>query len=411
MFTYLFGPRFSHRGEKWTPFMHTLFGAARLSEDANTGILGPNPGSFSTNAFAMAFGAGLDYKMTKHFALRVFQTEFLVTRINDGADNLQNNFRGSTGIVYRFGGGPPPPPPNHPPVVAASANPTKVYAGSGDSVVVQAQASDPDNDTLTYAWTASGGTISGSGAEVRWNSAGVAEGPYTMTVKVDDGRGGTASASTGVRVEPRPNRPPTIDCSANPATIEVGQRSNITSTANDPDNDPLTYTYVASGGQVVGTGANIQLETAGVAPGTYTVNCHVDDGRGGTAESRVSVAVQKPKEQIQLEARLSLHSIYFPTAQPTEKKPTGGLVPSQETTLTVLAGDFKRYLTFKPDARLSLQGHADLRGGAKYNQGLSERRVERTKSFLVDKGVPGDKIDTQGLGEEPLADQVKISPQ
>jgi len=77
-------------------------------------------------------------------------------------------------------------------------------------------------------------------------------------------------------------------------------------------------------------------------------------------------------------------------------------------TLTVLAGDFKRYLTFKPDARLTLQGHADLRGGAKYNQGLSDRRVERTKSFLVEKGVPADKVDTQGLGQEPLADQVKI---
>src|SRR6266700_132342 len=108
------------------------------------------------------------------------------------------------------------PPPNHPPVVTASANPTKVFAGSGDSVVVQAQASDPDNDTLTYAWSASGGAIEGSGAEVRWNSNGVPEGSYTMTVKVDDGRGGSASASTGVKVEPRPNRPPTINCAANP---------------------------------------------------------------------------------------------------------------------------------------------------------------------------------------------------
>jgi outer membrane protein OmpA-like peptidoglycan-associated protein len=411
MFTYLFGPRFSvrDRSERWTPFLHTLFGAARIAEDPNTGVFGPNPGAVSRNAFALALGGGLDLKLTKRVAWRTLQAEYLLTKFADGGHSQQNNLRITSGLVFRFGGGgPPPPPPNHPPVVTASANPTRVFAGSGDSAVVQAQASDPDNDPLTYTWSASGGAIEGTGAEVRWNSNGVAEGSYTMTVKVDDGKGGTASASTGVRVEPRPNRPPTINCTANPATVEVGQRSNISATANDPDNDPLTYSYTASGGQITGSGANVQLETAGVAPGSYTVNCHVDDGRGGTADSRVNVTAQKPKEQIQLEARLSLHSIYFPTAQPTVAKPAGGLLPSQETTLTVLAGDFKRYLVFKPDARLTLQGHADLRGGAKYNQGLSDRRVERTKSFLVEKGVPADKVDTQGLGEEPLADQAKI---
>src|SRR6266700_857693 len=411
MFTFLFGPRFSARGrsERWTPFLHTLFGAARIVEDPNMGVFGPNPGAVSRNAFALAIGAGLDLKLTKRVAWRTLQAEYLVTKFADGADSAQNNMRLTSGLVLRFGGGgPPPPPPNHPPVVSASVNPAKVFAGSGDSVVVQAQASDPDNDPLTYTWSASGGAIEGNGAEVRWNSNGVAEGSYTMTVKVDDGKGGTASASTGVRVDPRPNRPPTINCTANPATVEVGQRSNISATANDPDNDPLTYSYTASGGQITGSGASVQLETAGVAPGSYTVNCHVDDGRGGTADSRVNVTAQKPKEQIQLEARLSLHSVYFPTAQPTAAKPTGGLVASQQTTLTVVAGDFKRYLSFKPDARLMLQGHADLRGGEKYNQALSDRRVERTKSFLVENGVPAGSIDTQGLGQEPLADQAKI---
>jgi len=114
------------------------------------------------------------------------------------------------------------------------------------------------------------------------------------------------------------------------------------------------------------------------------VNCHVDDGRGGTADSRVNVTSAKPKEQIQLEARLSLHSIYFPTAQPTIAKPTGGLVASQQTTLVVWPA-ISRDICIQPDARLTLQGHADLRGGTKYNQGLSDRRVERTKSFLVEK--------------------------
>jgi outer membrane protein OmpA-like peptidoglycan-associated protein len=136
----------------------------------------------------------------------------------------------------------------------------------------------------------------------------------------------------------------------------------------------------------------------------------VSDGRGGEASSNTQVTVQQAKEQAQLEQRLSLHSIYFPTAQPLPNSPvTTGLLASQKTTLLALAGDFKKYLAFKPDAHLILQGHADPRGGPEYNKKLSERRVERTKAYLVANGVSADAIETQGLGiEEPMsADQVK----
>ena len=73
---------------------------------------------------------------------------------------------------------------------------------------------------------------------------------------------------------------------------------------------------------------------------------------------------------------------------------------SQEGTLATLAKDFKRYLELKPDAHLTLTGHADVRGSVEYNQALSERRVVRTKLFLVEQGVPEAKIETLGLGKE-----------
>ena len=136
----------------------------------------------------------------------------------------------------------------------------------------------------------------------------------------------------------------------------------------------------------------------------------MSDGRGGETDATTQVTVQPAKEQAQLEQRLSLHSIYFPTAQPTENSPvTSGLLASQKKTLLSLADDFKKYLAFKPDAHLILQGHADPRGGPEYNKKLSERRVERTKAYLVANGVSADAIETQGLGEEqPMsAEQVK----
>jgi len=54
----------------------------------------------------------------------------------------------------------------------------------------------------------------------------------------------------------------------------------------------------------------------------------------------------------------------------------------------------------RPDAHLTLTGHADVRGSVEYNQALSERRVASTKQFLVEHGVPETKIETLGLGKE-----------
>ena len=95
---------------------------------------------------------------------------------------------------------------------------------------------------------------------------------------------------------------------------------------------------------------------------------------------------------MELEKPLALHSIYFPTAQPTVQNPDGGLVESQQAILRTLAEDFKKYLEFKPDAHLILEGHADERASVEYNDALAERRVAVSKRFLVEQGVSGFQI-------------------
>jgi outer membrane protein OmpA-like peptidoglycan-associated protein len=114
-------------------------------------------------------------------------------------------------------------------------------------------------------------------------------------------------------------------------------------------------------------------------------------------------------EIAQLEVRLALHSIYFPTARPTAENPGGGLVESQEEILLTLARDFTKYLTYKPDAHLILGGHADERGSEEYNKGLTQRRVDRTKGVLIEHGVPAAAIDTRSFGKDDnlTADQVR----
>ena len=159
-------------------------------------------------------------------------------------------------------------------------------------MTVSASASDPDNDPVTYTWSASGGRVDGSGPQVRWLSAGVAAGTYTVLLKVDDGRGGAASCSADIRVEPKPNRPPAISCSADRTSIFAGERVHITGTASDPDGDQLTYTWRANAGQVVGSGAAVDFDSTGLAPGNYTITGRVDDGHGAAADCSTIVEVK-----------------------------------------------------------------------------------------------------------------------
>src|SRR5204862_6220507 len=138
------------------------------------------------------------------------QLDYLMTSFSGPAvtaTGRQNNFRAGTGLVLRFGIPNPPPPPNHPPVAACSVSPASVYAGSGDSAAVHVNASDADNDPLTYSYTATGGAVDGTGPKARWNSSGVGVGSYTVTVKVDDGKGGTASCAADIKADERPNPP------------------------------------------------------------------------------------------------------------------------------------------------------------------------------------------------------------
>jgi outer membrane protein OmpA-like peptidoglycan-associated protein len=401
--TAVIGPRIFF-STKWTerhrlnPFGEAQFGGSHLNQQiirANMPTV-----SASGSGFTWLLGGGAEYLLTPHWSVRT-NLDFMRTHL---ANEGQSRLRLIVGVAYTFGSRPMPA--NRPPVASCSANPTHVVDGSGDTVAVHADASDPDKDPLTYAWTATGGTIDGTGPQVRWNPSGSAPGTYSVTAHVDDGRGGNTSCVAEVRLEPRPNRPPTISCTASPTSVQPGGRVHIIAVASDPDNDPLTFTWESDGGRVVGSGTEVDLDTTGVAPTHYTITGHVDDGRGGTATCRAEFTLEPPPA---VETKLAIRSIYFPTALPSPRKPDEGLVESQQKTLTSLASDFKEYLANKPDAHLELQGHSDRRGSPEYNQALSERRVELTKRFLVGLGIPEANLQTKALGEEAnmTPDQVK----
>ena len=199
------------------------------------------------------------------------------------------------GFIVKVGTGFWPekaPPENHSPAASCSADKSMVYLGSGDTVTISATASDPDNDPLTYTWTSTGGRVDGDGPQVRWLSAGAPVGSYTVTLHVDDGRGGAANCSTNIRVEPKPNHPPTIACSADRSSVFAGKRVHISCKANDPDGDPLTYAWRANAGRITGNGPEADFDTTGLAPANYSTTTRVEDGRGGAAEASTGVDVK-----------------------------------------------------------------------------------------------------------------------
>lgn len=114
LFTYLFGPQLKIRVPKFQPFVHLLFGGAHSNVYGNAfkTICQPTIGgcafskSPSGNAFAFAFGGGLDIPIGHRVSFRPAEIDYLLTNFNNPFNNgVQNNFRYSAGINFNIGNG------------------------------------------------------------------------------------------------------------------------------------------------------------------------------------------------------------------------------------------------------------------------------------------------------------------
>lgn len=59
-----------------------------------------------------------------------------------------------------------------------------------------------------------------------------------------------------------------------------------------------------------------------------------------------------------------------------------------------------RYLSNRPEARVTLEGHADERGSREYNLGLGERRANSVSSALQAHGGSASQLTVVSYGEE-----------
>jgi len=115
----------------------------------------------------------------------------------------------------------PAPEVNQSPVISkVAASPAEIV--SGMSTTITAIAADPDDDPLTYVWSASEGTISGTGSEVTW-AAPKKAGNFAIGLTVKDNRGGQATNSLAIDVI-EPTKTVTINTVAS-ETGTVDQRN------------------------------------------------------------------------------------------------------------------------------------------------------------------------------------------
>ena len=70
------------------------------------------------------------------------------------------------------------------------------------------------------------------------------------------------------------------------------------------------------------------------------------------------------------------------------------------TALTADADALKRIFSDFPNAKINVEGHCDERGSAEYNLGLGDRRASSAREFLVQQGVPADRLMTISYGKE-----------
>ena len=159
---------------------------------------------------------------------------------------------------------------NRPPTAAFTASSLGVFTNQ-DVTVDAAGTTDPDGDVLTYAWTFGDGA-SASGTQV--THAYAAAGSFTVTLTVNDGRGGTDTASKTVVVTAptQENRQPTAVITSFASGLVNEAFAFDGGNSSDPDGDALTYAWQFGDGA---TATGVAATHTYTATGPFTVTLTV----------------------------------------------------------------------------------------------------------------------------------------
>jgi len=194
-------------------------------------------------------------------------------------------------------------------------------------------------------------------------------------------------------VEPVPPAPvtppvpvPTISLSAQPSTIMKGQSTVLRwQSAN------ATMVELDSGIGTVAASGQITLVPSGSS--TYTAKA---TGPGGSAAASTRVTVELPVA-VSAPPALSDQEFFQKRIQDLFFDYDKFNIRSDQ--LSVADANI-RALKERPNLKVMIEGHCDERGSEKYNLALGDRRANAVKSYIVERGVSPDRVDTTSYGKE-----------
>jgi opacity protein-like surface antigen len=101
--TFLFGPTFTYRTEKVSPYVRALFGLGRVSANGSVNVNNERYQSeYSENGFAAAVGGGIDFNVNDQLSVRAIAVDYFPYRHANGEVFTFNNIRWGSGLVFHF---------------------------------------------------------------------------------------------------------------------------------------------------------------------------------------------------------------------------------------------------------------------------------------------------------------------
>jgi len=373
------GPKVTFRSAHFSPFFEALVGDHRLEPDAFHDI----------DKLGFMVGGGLDVNVARHVALRLLRADYVMSSYRYGPSTTtpSTNVRGvrlQSGLVLMWGGEQPGPPVS----ASCTITPSAVMVGEPATATVAVSNFNPKH-TLTYAWSSTGGQITGKDNTASINTNGAAGGSYTVTAHISDPKmkkDGEASCRATFTVKEPPKNPPKISCSASPSTVQAGAPATITCTCTSPDNVPVTVDgWTSNGGSISGSGNSATLNTSGASSGPITINATCTDSRGLKASTSSSVTVENPPPPPPQASKVN------ECQYPNVKKPW-----RVDNTCKAALDDVALKLQQDPDAKLVAVGNADPNERRK---NLAAERAVDVKAYIsggeAKQNIDPSRIETR----------------
>jgi hypothetical protein len=376
------GPLFRLPLGRVVPFVHFLGGGERTNGPADQNL---------TWGWGVTGGGGIDIAF-HHFAIRPLQADFQYAHVDhglldaagtDGGLGVLYNVKLSGGVVLRLGSFEPP----WALMLGCSAQPSPIYPGDTITISSNVLHNNPKKK-LTFTWHSTGGIVNANDAGATIDTTALAPGDYVVSGEVSEGPKAREQATCQAPFLVKEFDPPTLTCSANPATAIAGTDIDITAAGASPQNRPLTYTYTTTSGVINGSATTAKLSTAGLSPSTVTVTCSVADDANHTLTATADIVL---------------------TAPPVPPPP-----PTQDLCSVSFARDTKRPVRVDNEAKgclddiaLTLGKQADARLIIVGNQAPGEKptfaaqRTLNERQYLVEeKGIDPSRIEVR-TGETP----------